>query len=90
MGTRIKDRVKAALKARGGTLSLLNVFKEFDTDKTGQLSWDEFCGAFRSCGLAAAPQEIRGIHHSRFVFTVYRHGHPFKSLITFNSTILGM
>jgi len=59
--TRIKERLRSALKARGGTLSLLSVFKEFDTDNSGQLSWEEFCGAFRSCGLAAAPQEIRSL-----------------------------
>jgi len=42
--TRIKERLRSALKARGGTLSLLSVFKEFDTDNSGQLSWEEFCG----------------------------------------------
>ena len=42
--TRIKERLRSALKARGGTLSLLSIFKEFDTDNSGQLSWEEFCG----------------------------------------------
>lgn len=57
--SRIKERLSAALKSRGGTLSLMNVFKEFDSDGDGQLSWEEFCQSFRLCGLAAAPQEIR-------------------------------
>jgi len=68
--SRIKERLRAALKTRGGTLSLLNVFKEFDSTGDGQLSWEEFCQSFRLCGLAAAPQEIRG--NTRLHFCQYK------------------
>ena len=58
----LKDKFRRALKARGlGTLPLLSIFTEFDTDQTGSLSWDKFSGAFRTSGLAAAPQEIRAL-----------------------------
>jgi Ca2+-binding EF-hand superfamily protein len=40
---RIIERLKATLKQRTGTLGILNIFKEFDTDKSGKLSWEEFC-----------------------------------------------
>ena len=53
-------RLRAALQLRGGgLLPLAKAFKEFDTDNSGQLNWEEFCGALRKCGLTLTPQDIR-------------------------------
>ena len=58
----LKEKFRAALKARGlGTLPLLSIFKEFDTDQSGELTWEKFNSAFRTSGLAAAAQEIRAL-----------------------------
>lgn len=59
-GEKIKLKLKAALHQRGsGLLPLATVFKEFDVDGSGQLNWEEFCGALRKCGLTPSAQEAR-------------------------------
>lgn len=59
---RVRQRLQAALKQQsGGLLRLANLFKEFDTDGSGALSWEEFCAAIQKCGLAPSPQDIRAI-----------------------------
>lgn len=58
----IKRRIQATLEQRGGgVLTLSNCFKEFDIDNSGQLSWEEFCGALRKCGLTPSVQDIRAL-----------------------------
>ena len=60
MSDKVLHRLRAALKLRGGGLLPLAVaFKEFDTDNSGQLSWEEFCGALRQCGLTPSTQDVR-------------------------------
>lgn len=59
---RVVQRLQAALKQQsGGLLGLANLFKTFDTDNSGSLSWEEFCSALQKCGLAPSPQDIRSI-----------------------------
>eukprot|EP01039_Chlorochromonas_danica_P000069 gene69-75_t len=59
---RVKQRLQAALKQQShGLLSLTRLFKSFDTDHSGALSWEEFCAALQKCGLAPSPQDIRSI-----------------------------
>lgn len=59
---RVKQRLQAALAQQsGGLLGLVNLFKKFDTDGSGALSWEEFCSALQKCGLAPSPQDIRAI-----------------------------
>jgi Ca2+-binding EF-hand superfamily protein len=59
---RVKQRLQAALAQQsGGLLGLVNLFKKFDTDGSGSLSWEEFCSALQKCGLAPSPQDIRAI-----------------------------
>ena len=37
----LKNKFRAALRSRGiGTLPLITVFKQFDVDDSGELSWD--------------------------------------------------
>ena len=42
--TRVKQRLQAILKQRGvrGLIGLQQAFQEFDLDKNGNLSWEEF------------------------------------------------
>lgn len=59
---RVKQRLQAALKQQsGGLLGLASLFKQFDVDHSGSLSWEEFCSALQKCGLAPSPQDIRAI-----------------------------
>jgi Ca2+-binding EF-hand superfamily protein len=59
---RVVQRLQAALKQQsGGLLGLANLFKTFDTDNSGSLSWEEFCSALQKCGLTPSPQDIRAI-----------------------------
>lgn len=59
---KVRQRFQAALKQQsGGLLGLANLFKEYDTDGSGSLSWEEFCSAIQKCGLAPSPQDIRTI-----------------------------
>jgi Ca2+-binding EF-hand superfamily protein len=59
---RVVQRFQAALKQQsGGLLGLANLFKTFDTDNSGELSWEEFCSALQKCGLAPSPQDIRAV-----------------------------
>ena len=37
-----KDNIKKVLKMNDGDLELVNLFEKYDTDKDGQLSFDEF------------------------------------------------
>lgn len=60
MAEKVLQRLRASLQQRGGgTLPLANVFKEFDTDGSGSLNWEEFCSALRKCGLTPSPQDVR-------------------------------
>jgi Ca2+-binding EF-hand superfamily protein len=59
---RVKQRLQAALAQQsGGLIGLVNLFKKYDTDGSGSLSWEEFCSALQKCGLAPSPQDIRAI-----------------------------
>ncbi len=59
---RVKQRLQAALKQQsGGLLGLSNLFKEYDIDQSGALSWEEFCTALQKCGLTPSPQDIRAL-----------------------------
>ncbi len=59
---RVKQRLQAALAQQsGGLLGLATLFKRYDTDGSGSLSWEEFCSALQKCGLAPSPQDIRAI-----------------------------
>ena len=59
---RVKQRLQAALKQQsGGLLGLSNLFKEYDTDGSGSLNWEEFCTALSKCGLTPSPQDIRAL-----------------------------
>ena len=62
MNSRVKLRLQASLKQQsGGTLGLANLFKDYDTDRSGSLSWEEFCSALQKCGLTPSPQDIRAL-----------------------------
>jgi Ca2+-binding EF-hand superfamily protein len=62
VNSKVKQRFQAALKQQsGGLLGLANLFKQYDTDGSGALSWEEFCAAIQKCGLAPSPQDIRSI-----------------------------
>lgn len=59
---RVKQRLQAALKQQsGGLLGLANLFKEYDTDGSGALNWEEFCTALKKCGLTPSPQDVRAL-----------------------------
>lgn len=59
---KVRQRFQAALKQQsGGLLGLANLFKEYDADGSGALSWEEFCAAIQKFGLAPSPQDIRAI-----------------------------
>jgi Ca2+-binding EF-hand superfamily protein len=59
---RVKQRLQAALKQQSnGLLGLANLFKEYDTDNSGALNWEEFCTALQKCGLTPSPQDIRAL-----------------------------
>ena len=59
---KLKQRLQASLrKQTTGLLGLANLFKEYDTDGSGALSWEEFSGALRKCGLAPSNQDIRAL-----------------------------
>lgn len=59
---RVVQRLQSALRQQsGGLLGLANLFKTFDSDNSGHLSWEEFCSALQKCGLAPSPQDIRAI-----------------------------
>jgi Ca2+-binding EF-hand superfamily protein len=59
---KLKQRLQASLrKQSSGLLGLANLFKEYDTDASGALSWEEFCGALKKCGLAPSNQDIRAL-----------------------------
>ncbi len=59
---RVVQRLQAGLKQQsGGLLGLANLFKSFDLDNSGSLSWEEFCTALQKCGLTPSPQDIRAI-----------------------------
>lgn len=59
--SRLIDKFRSYLKTRGGTLILANTFKEFDSDNSGAISWDEFCAAFQKSGIAPAAQDLRAL-----------------------------
>lgn len=62
VNNRVLQRLQAALKQQsGGLLGLANLFKSFDVDGSGALSWEEFCAALQKCGLAPSPQDIRAV-----------------------------
>ena len=62
VNNRVLQRLQAALKQQsGGLLGLATLFKTYDTDGSGALSWEEFCSALQKCGLAPSPQDIRAI-----------------------------
>lgn len=62
VNNRVLQRLQAALKQQsGGLLGLANLFKTYDLDGSGSLSWEEFCSALQKCGLAPSPQDIRAI-----------------------------
>ena len=59
---KLKQKLQASLKLQShGLLGLANLFKEYDIDGSGALSWEEFCGALKKCGLAPSNQEIRSL-----------------------------
>jgi Ca2+-binding EF-hand superfamily protein len=59
---RVKQRLQTALAQQSdGLLGLLNLFRKYDTDSSGSLSWEEFCSALQKNGLALSPQDIRSI-----------------------------
>lgn len=62
VNVKVRQRLQAALKQQsGGLLGIANLFKTFDTDGSGTLSWEEFCAVIQKCGLAPSPQDIRAI-----------------------------
>eukprot|EP01038_Epipyxis_sp_PR26KG_P004385 gene4385-6201_t len=57
---RVRQKLQASLKQQSqGLLGLANLFKEYDTDGSGALSWEEFSSALVKCGLAPNPQDVR-------------------------------
>ena len=59
---KLKQRLQASLRKQStGLLGLANLFKEYDSDGSGSLSWEEFCGALKKCGLAPSNQDIRAL-----------------------------
>jgi Ca2+-binding EF-hand superfamily protein len=60
VNNKVRQRLQAALKEQsGGLLGLANLFKTFDLDNSGELSWEEFCAALQKSGLGLSTQDVR-------------------------------
>ena len=62
VNNKVKQRLQAALKEQsGGLLGLSNLFKTYDLDGSGELSWEEFCAAMQKSGLGLSTQDVRSL-----------------------------